>query len=880
LQAELPLRAMSEVEDRLHQGRGVRGDGRVMFDYARLRTDLLALAVLAVAVFLGLSLASYDPADPPALSVYPTRAVAQNLGGQAGAMAAHTLIVTMGVGAYFLLVALIVADIRLFARDHVGDATWRLVGAALMLVAVCVAGQWFLPITLVGPLTGNGGYVGAWGGILLDDSLTRMGSVVLLTSVFVAGLLLTGEHHLIKTTCCTALLPITLWSRLAFGPRSPTIPDPPLSDTVEPPPLEPAFVPVVPVLTMTKAPQIPVKSWYSSLVDIPAPILAGTTALTPSLARSSLGRLHEEAEADDESASLPALISQPVLPLSVSSETKQPAVEELPPMVGPLAQNAATDHGMTFTLAANRAPIRVNPPMGMSAVVPVESKPIAPLAERLPYQFPGHEMLEEAEAFPYDLLAAKAQIAAATLERTFQEFGLNIKVVEIDTGPVITQFELELEKGLRLSKVVALADDLAVALRVPSVRVVSPIPGKNTVGVEVPNEVRVMVRLKELLQTCQADFDTKAIPLFLGKDVSGKPMVIDMTKMPHLLIAGRTGTGKSVCLNTLILSILLSRSPDQVKMLMIDPKMVELSPYSRIPHLMHPVITDMKKAEAVLGWAVDKMEERYALLARCGVRHLDSYNKLGKDKVLRKLDIDADSDEADLIPATMPYIVIVADEMADMMMTSGKDVEGHIIRLAQKSRAVGIHLVLATQKPTVDVITGLIKSNLPARISFQVASRMDSRVVLDEMGADKLLGNGDLLYMAPGTSSLRRAQGTFVSDEEVNRVIEFFGDQQPEYDEELMNLQVATTKGAKGSTEPRDRDDLYDQAVEIVIREGRGSVSLLQRALGVGYGRGARMIDWMAEDGVVGTFNGSQAREVVMSMDEWEDSRETAGARG
>jgi S-DNA-T family DNA segregation ATPase FtsK/SpoIIIE len=485
-------------------------------------------------------------------------------------------------------------------------------------------------------------------------------------------------------------------------------------------------------------------------------------------------------------------------------------------------------------------------------------------------------LLEDAEAFPYDLLASKAQVAAATLEQTFADFGLNVKVVEIDTGPVITQFELELEKGLRLSKVTALADDLAIALRVPSVRVVAPIPGKNTVGVEVPNDVRVMVRLKELVQTCQQDFSSKGIPLFLGKDVSGKPVVVDMCKLPHLLIAGRTGTGKSVCLNTLILSMLLSRTPEQVKMLMIDPKMVELSPYSRIPHLMHPVITDMKKAEAVLGWAVDKMEERYDLLARVGVRHLDSYNQMGREKILRKLDIDPDSDEADLIPETMPYIVIVADEMADMMMTSGKDVEAHIIRLAQKSRAVGIHLVLATQKPTVDVITGLIKSNLPARISFQVASRVDSRVVLDEMGADKLLGNGDMLYMAPGTSTLRRAQGTYVSDDEVNRVIEFFADQQPEYDPELMQLQVASGSGKGKSSEPRERDDLYDQAVEVVIREGRGSVSLLQRALGVGYGRGARMVDWMAEDGIVGTYNGSQAREVVMTMAEWEEIRDTA----
>jgi len=822
--------------------RGVRRDGRVMFDYARLRTDLLALAVLAMAVFLGLSLASYDLSDPPALSVFPARTVAQNLGGSAGAVTAHTLVIALGAGAYFLLIALIVADIRLFARDKAGDPVWRLVGATLMLVSVCVAAQWFLPFTLTGPLTGNGGYLGAWGGILLDDSLTRLGSVVLLSSMFVAGLLLTGEHHLIKTAICTSLLPITLWSRLAFGRRPANVIDSPLPDIGKPPAEEPAFVPVVPISGLSKLKPSPSQDWYSSVVDIPA-----TVAFSP----------------------LKTKLKEEVSSASFASPAE-------------LASSETTDHGMTFTIAANRAPIKVNPPVGMRSIVSATPKPIAPPPEKRTYQLPDDSLLEEAEAFPYDVLAAKAQIAAATLERAFQDFNLNIKVVEIDTGPVITQFELELEKGLRLSKVTALADDLAIALRVPSVRVVAPIPGKNTVGVEVPNDVRVMVRLKELLQTCQSDFDSKGIPLFLGKDVSGKPMVIDMCKMPHLLIAGRTGTGKSVCLNTLILSILLSRSPDQVKMLMIDPKMVELSPYSRIPHLMHPVITDMKKAEAVLGWAVDKMEERYDLLARCGVRHLDSYNKLGKDKVLRKLDIDPDSEEADLVPETMPYIVIIADEMADMMMTSGKDVEGHIIRLAQKSRAVGIHLVLATQKPTVDVITGLIKSNLPARISFQVASRMDSRVVLDEMGADKLLGNGDLLYMAPGTSTLRRAQGTFVSDDEVNRVIEFFGDQQPEYDPELMNLNVSSSssKGGKGSNEPRDRDDLYDQAVEIVIREGRGSVSLLQRALGVGYGRGARMVDWMAEDGIVGTYNGSQAREVVMTMDEWEDSREMAGARG
>jgi S-DNA-T family DNA segregation ATPase FtsK/SpoIIIE len=398
--------------------------------------------------------------------------------------------------------------------------------------------------------------------------------------------------------------------------------------------------------------------------------------------------------------------------------------------------------------------------------------------------------------------------------------------------------------------------------------VVAPIPGKNTVGVEVPNDRQVMVRLRELLEAAAESQDKKRIPIFLGKDVSGRPLVVDMAKMPHLLIAGRTGTGKSVCLNALILSILMTRTPAQVKLLMIDPKMVELSPYKRVPHLMHPVITDMKKAEAVLAWAVDKMEERYDLLARCGVRHLDSYNELGLPAIWKKLGLEPDSEEAAQIPATMPYIVIIADEMADMMMTSGKEVEGLIIRLAQKSRAVGIHLVLATQKPTVDVITGLIKSNLPARIAFQVASRVDSRVVLDEMGADKLLGNGDMLYLVPGTSKLTRAQGTYVSDAEVNAIIGFYSDCEPEYSRELAQLGMRAP-GKSGIEAIRSRDELYEQAIDVVVREGRGSVSLLQRALGIGYGRAARLVDYMAEDGIVGDYNGSQAREVLYTPEQW-----------
>lgn len=483
------------------------------------------------------------------------------------------------------------------------------------------------------------------------------------------------------------------------------------------------------------------------------------------------------------------------------------------------------------------------------------------------YELPGLDLLMASEPFHFEEHEKEVRRKAKILEKTFADFGFNIRVVEIQTGPVIAQFEVELEAGLRLSRITGLADDLAVALRVPSVRIVAPIPGKNTVGVEVPNNERQLVRLREVMEEAANSAAAMRIPIFLGQDVSGHPMTVDLSSLPHLLIAGRTGTGKSVCLNSIIVSILMTRRPDEVRMLLIDPKMVELSQYANIPHLMHPVVTDMRKAEAILGWAVEKMEERYQLLARAGVRHVSVYNQLGEEELMDRIR-PVDDLERQQVPTHMPYIVIVADEMADLMMTAAKEVEAHIIRLAQKSRAVGIHLVLATQKPTVDVITGLIKSNLPARICFQVASRTDSRVVLDEMGADKLLGNGDMLFLWPGTSLLLRGQGTYLGDDEITRVIDAVSTTEPQFVTELVQLKASEPQPEGQVTS--DRDDLYDRAVELVIREGRGSCSLLQRSLGIGYGRAARLIDFMAEDGIVGAYNGSQAREVVMSLEQWE----------
>ncbi|MCA8993958.1 MAG: DNA translocase FtsK [Planctomycetaceae bacterium] len=755
-----------------------------MLDTQRLKNDLLALALLAVVVFTALALCSYNPADPPSTLVFPPQAQATNLCGPVGSFIAHVLLNGFGLGAYFLLGALILADLAFFSRKPIKDPFVRLGGIGVLLVGICLILQIIVPHIGPAPVVGSGGYVGALGKGLLTDKFSTGGSVIIVSTLLCTGILLTTEGFFFRLAFQTVALPVRMMLWPLYGKKTAQI-------------------------------------------------------------------------VNNESIS-----STPVAKAEIE-KPKPPPVEVAP--VEP------------------KGDLRVNPPVVIRPPVTVNKNwfGFGEVATAPRVGLPPVELLEEAEEFPFELLALKAQHSASILERTFEEFGLNVKVTEVDTGPVVTQFELDLEPGLRVSKVINLQDDLAIALRVAAVRVVSPIPGKNTVGVEVPNDKRVTVRLRELLEATQEQAAKSAIPMFLGKDVSGHPLVVDMAKMPHLLIAGRTGTGKSVCLNSLIISMLMTRSPEDLRMLMIDPKMVELSPYTRIPHLMHPVITDMKKAEAVLAWAVEKMEERYDLLARVGVRHLDSYNKLGRDGVLERLGLDPDDDEAAAIPERMPYIVIVADEMADMMMTSGKDVEGHIIRLAQKSRAVGIHLILATQKPTVDVITGLIKSNLPARISFQVSSRTDSRVVLDESGAERLLGNGDMLYLAPGTSTVTRAQGAFISDEEVNEVISFFKDCEPQYSEEIEKATAAAANassgGSTGGEGSRERDALYGQAVDIVLREGRGSVSLLQRALGVGYGRAARMVDHMAEDGIVGDYNGSKSRDVVCSFEEWEDMRERMG---
>lgn len=479
------------------------------------------------------------------------------------------------------------------------------------------------------------------------------------------------------------------------------------------------------------------------------------------------------------------------------------------------------------------------------------------------YTLPPLDMLKDPE-FSYAAVQGKViQAKARALEQLLSEFNINAKVVEAETGPVITMFELELAAGVKVSQISALSNDMARALTAGAVRVVSPLPGKHTIGIEVPNNEKEKVRIKDLIQMAPSKTESMAIPLFLGKDSSGDPLVSDLAAMPHMLIAGTTGSGKSVCINSIIVSILLTRRPDEVKMIMVDPKMVEMTAFNTVPHLMCPIVTETQRAVQILEWATVKMDERYAVLAEARVKNIRGFNSLGSEEIIKRFDPSTPEEEAKL-PKKLPYMVIIIDELADLMMTSPKEIEAYIVRLAQKSRAVGIHIVLATQRPQATVVTGLIKSNMPTRIGFRVAARMDSRIILDQNGAETLLGEGDMLFLKPGTSDLVRAQGTFLDDTEIKRIVKHLKEvAEPQFHPELTQL---------NRLDPGDmpKDELFDEAVRVVLDSKRGSVSLLQRRLNVGYARASRMIEMMASLGILGEYKGSQAREVAITADEYE----------
>ncbi len=498
------------------------------------------------------------------------------------------------------------------------------------------------------------------------------------------------------------------------------------------------------------------------------------------------------------------------------------------------------------------------------------------------FQLPPLTLLEEAPQKDARVKRDSLVTNSRILEKKLSDFGVEGRVVEVMPGPVITMYELEPAPGVKINKIVNLSDDLALALMAPSIRILAPIPGKSVIGIEIPNLKRESVFLKEVIDNHSFLESSFRLPIALGVNFVGKPVIADLTKMPHLLIAGTTGSGKSVALNAMICSILFKAQPDDVKFLMIDPKRLELSSYEGIPHLMHPVVTDPKKASQVLRWTVEEMERRYRILNDLKAKSIDAYNELLlkglKSKTILALpkpvdpDLEieesankpaAENEEKEIKHTKLPYIIVVIDELADLMMVAPRDVEESLTRLAQMARAAGIHLIIATQRPSVDVITGLIKANFPTRISFQVSSKIDSRTIIDQQGAEKLLGAGDMLFIPPGTSKLSRIHGAYVSDKEITRIVDYIKMQaQPAYDSSIEKYALAASQAQHEGDD--DFDEKYDEAVALVGELGQASISLVQRYMKIGYNRAARIIEKMEAEGIVGPSDGAKPRKVLI----------------
>ncbi|RPJ69586.1 MAG: DNA translocase FtsK, partial [Desulfobacteraceae bacterium] len=469
------------------------------------------------------------------------------------------------------------------------------------------------------------------------------------------------------------------------------------------------------------------------------------------------------------------------------------------------------------------------------------------------FHLPPFSLLEDPEPRPAAQDEQSLRMQSQLLEKKLEDYGVKGKVVAVSPGPVVTTFEYEPAPGVKINKVANLADDLALALRATSIRIVAPIPGKAAIGIEVPNLAREVVKFKEVVASAAFEKTKSRLTLCLGRDIVGTPVVAELDKMPHLLIAGATGSGKSVALNAMICSLLFKARPEEVKIIMVDPKRIELSNYDGIPHLITPVVTDAKKATHALFWAVREMERRYERLSEKKARNIKQYNQK----------LDAEKPPAGEAVEKLPYIVIIIDELADLMMVASRDVEVALTRLAQMARAAGIHLILATQRPSVDVLTGIIKANFPTRLTFQVSSKTDSRTIIDANGAENLLGNGDMLFLPPGTGKLQRIHGAFISEEELVRIIEFLKKQEtPAYDQQVTEAPPAEPAGPE---EGDDYDERYDDAVELVSRTRQASISMVQRHLRIGYNRAARIIEKMEREGVVGPSDGVKPREVLVS---------------
>ncbi|MCX5738471.1 MAG: DNA translocase FtsK 4TM domain-containing protein [Proteobacteria bacterium] len=794
--------------------------------YGRLASESIGLALIAFSALAALALATYDPGDP----LFRLTAVA-NAAGAVGATLAGLLFRTAGLGGAVLVgTAVVVGGRLLLGRNLPGARFWT--GAALLLLAAATLPPLAAAAGATTLAPGGNGLLGEWlasGERLL---LSLWGALLLNALLAVAGgLAVTGVQN------GTALRFVA--RRLAEIARA-------------------SAVAGVAIARATRRAGIEAFHALEAIGNFAiTSVLRARDRLVAAVRSVGVWRARRERRAHPLS---PALAAGPIDALVLEADLEPIAEAEPAPQAEPAAPTQRSSRKREEPDIVDHRDDRKKRNPEQEAFLFSEHTPQGP------YQHPDIAIFqrppEVGRSYDRDSLIMNSRI----LEKKLADFGVLGRVVTVHPGPVITMFEFEPGAGVKVNRITNLADDLALALRALSVRIIAPLPGKSVVGIEIPNPERDVVYIRDLLESENFRKSKSKLTLALGKDIFGNPVEADLAKMPHLLVAGATGTGKSVFLNALLCSILCRASPEELKLLLIDPKILELSIYEGIPHLIADVVTNPKRASAALHGIVLKMEERYRAMAALGVRNILQFNErvdelLADGQTTLRLKPRPGEDQGIEVPLSrIPYIVVVIDELADLMVVSARDVEEALQRLAQMARAAGIHLVLATQRPSVDVLTGVIKANFPSRISFQVSSKIDSRTILDQNGAEHLLGQGDMLYLPPGTSKMQRMHGAYVSEKEVAELVAFLRTQgAPRFDETLMRAkQESEEKEERGD----DADDLYDRAIAIVAETRNASISYIQRRLKVGYNRAARMIEQMEEEGVIGPQVGTKPREV------------------
>ncbi|MBS0189576.1 MAG: DNA translocase FtsK [Phycisphaerales bacterium] len=878
--------------------------------------------LLFIWIFMLASLIGFDPGDPPSHVKWPANSPVHNWCGAFGAAMSYWSIYYMGAGAWVLFVLGGIVLASGVVGTSVSHLAVRLIG--IVMFAASVSGFQALVFKATAALPDlPGGVIGTVGVEQLMFRFGPVGTAIWLGAMGIVGLVVAADEWLnlgvgwswnwmrekgapaaavagaatakftadvvapaaAKATVATAKGGAGFLSRFFTGLRGSGAQNAPVETTItETKPksfrrlTDPNAAPeaMFPGETPMESPRSRLAEFGLLPQDEPAAV-----KVDPDLANSQAGieraAVEAEEETEEDGESVPTAIAP-------NTSTKEVGEDELPGAPQVFDRDSLREK-------INKLPIAFGQ-KDKQIATQADLEGLQNASEMEGYRFPGLDTLEEPEENFNEKLEEIVRQQGIALESAMKEYGIAGEVVGIESGPVITLYDVRLAPGTKVAVVQAVASDIARSLKAVNIRIVPNQVGRDTVGIEVPNPTKEKVRLKELMGKTEL-FGKMKLPMFLGKDATGQPLIADLTRMPHMLIAGTTGSGKSVCMNTIIMSFLFTKKPNELKLVLVDPKMVEMSQFKDIPHLMSPVVTEMSKAAAILEWATVKMDERYELLMEAGCRDIASYNDLPWEELKERMGLKSD-EEAARIPRKLPYMVFIIDELADLMMTA-KEVEGHIIRIAQKARAVGIHLILATQRPQANVVTGLIKSNMPCRISFKVASGMDSRIVLDSKGGELLLGHGDMLFLNPGSNDLSRAQGTLVTDSEIRKVVKFMKEvATPTFERQLLTLRKSSEEGSglgnlsdeerllqsknnsSASLKAAQEDPLFERAVEIVLESRRGSVSLLQRRLAIGYTRSSRLIDLMGIAGIISDHKGSVARDVLITVDEWEMMKEMA----